>query len=650
VTTGVGRRWLPGTAAALGLCLALWASPARSVAPLADAGETRFVDYLYVRANEGGSSGGHVAIRFDASIFHFQLDGGILRLVRSAWPRFDHLYRTLQNRDIELNRIAVSPETYAKLEAAFRRRHLVQERELAILDALRRDVRLLEAMAESERGRTPEPRVPVRGVGFFADDGPAPFALLALRRRIEAAHGPRFLDRRRREVEASIAALAPEPPDVDAISLDPDRYPTIPPTFSERVESLLAARFALERLAHPRPLARGVLAGGAGRADDPALALDPAERRRLVSLANDLRESLVRLAASRRPDWGAPLLLGMARLVALDDSARRGRLVVLDAFPVDAEAIPVTARRRRLLPYLIEEASADLRRERHSVLDGSGWREADYNDLEAAATRWWELRAARAGAPALRIRAGRMVPGGRGLLAPPPRPRGDGTPLAIRLARAREAEQRYERAVWSRLGYHLLRRNCVSELFRTVEAALAGPTAGSAPPDVAVRRASRARLGGYVDPVAELNFIPFVSSHRVRAHYRVVETSTLPSYRHFHLVRMREREGRWRVALRESNVITSTLHRGADDEGVFLFFTDDAVAPRPLLGALNLLVGLGRSAAGVLQLPFDGGRGLRAGVNGALFSLPELFFQNIRKGSNEYVPPGERPPAAVPDA
>ena len=51
-----------------------------------------------------------------------------------------------------------------------------------------------------------------------------------------------------------------------------------------------------------------------------------------------------------------------------------------------------------------------------------------------------------------------------------------------------------------------------------------------------------------------------------------------------------------------------------------------------------------RSALAVAELPFDRGRALRSGLTGVLYSLPELLFQNIRKGYNEYVPPGERPP------
>jgi hypothetical protein len=68
------------------------------------------------------------------------------------------------------------------------------------------------------------------------------------------------------------------------------------------------------------------------------------------------------------------------------------------------------------------------------------------------------------------------------------------------------------------------------------------------------------------------------------------------------------------------------------------------VERRHLAGDRNLGAGLVRSALGVAELPFDGGRGLRSGLTGVLYSLPELLFQNIRKGYNEYVPPGQRPP------
>ena len=46
---------------------------------------------------------------------------------------------------------------------------------------------------------------------------------------------------------------------------------------------------------------------------------------------------------------------------------------------------------------------------------------------------------------------------------------------------------------------------------------------------------------------------------------------------------------------------------------------------------------------GLLWLPFDSGHLLDTALRGALFSLPELAFQNIRKGTFEWIAPELRP-------
>ncbi len=169
-----------------------------------------------------------------------------------------------------------------------------------------------------------------------------------------------------------------------------------------------------------------------------------------------------------------------------------------------------------------------------------------------------------------------------------------------------------------------MRRNCVSEIFRTVDAAGAEP-------------------GGRIDTRWSLDFIPFVAAGAVNATWNVVRRDTLLSYRRWRLDDMYRHESPLHVRLRESNILTSTIyHRNADDS-FFLLFTDDLVAVRPIFGAVNVASGLGAAAVGVPLLPFDRGETLMSGVRGALFSLPELAFVNLRKGSFDYVPREQRP-------
>ncbi len=148
-----------------------------------------------------------------------------------------------------------------------------------------------------------------------------------------------------------------------------------------------------------------------------------------------------------------------------------------------------------------------------------------------------------------------------------------------------------------------------------------------------------------------LDFIPALSALSVRNRYGVSEVFRVLSRRRAGLARLYGEEPRLRVFLRESNTVTSTLYRRNPSDSAFLFFTDDAVVTRPLFGAVNVVVGVATSAVGLATLPFDGGQTLRAGVQGMVLSLPELFFQNIRKGSFEYLEgeAGEAPaPSGLP--
>ena len=144
------------------------------------------------------------------------------------------------------------------------------------------------------------------------------------------------------------------------------------------------------------------------------------------------------------------------------------------------------------------------------------------------------------------------------------------------------------------------------------------------------------RLGGWVDPDGALDFWPWVAFETVLATYDVASVEEVPSYREARLARTYEAEPAPLVYLREANTLTSTLYRRTGDDAPFLFFTDDVVAPRPLYAAANVAAGVGAIALGAARSPFDGGRSIVTGAKGVLFSLPELVFVNIRKGTMAY--------------
>ncbi len=138
--------------------------------------------------------------------------------------------------------------------------------------------------------------------------------------------------------------------------------------------------------------------------------------------------------------------------------------------------------------------------------------------------------------------------------------------------------------------------------------------------------------------------MPHLAARAVDRGWRVAARDGTPSYRQARVDALARTGTPIVVRLRESNVLTSTIYRPSRDDSTFLFFTDDALLLRPLLGAANLVVGTGATLLGFLQAPVDRGAALGAGLRGVLWSLPELFFVNVRKGSFGHVARGDALP------
>jgi hypothetical protein len=583
----------------------------------------RFVDYLYIEANEGGSSGGHTAIRFGDETYHFQHESpGVLRLRRDDWQHFRYAYGVLENRTMHVSRVAVSDAIYARLRQQFNARFLAERKVFEHRGALRDDRLLFELLLARRRG-DPSGAIRLRGAGFFfpADDGTGPsVAALALRQRVHQTYGPGAIRERIDEVRGELAHLSPAGFAPPTAELPLERYPDFAYPFSSQYRDLLTAEIALQALDRALPLRPGSYWLPAA----PGFELDSTERRRLAAYADRLMDQLIRLLRSDRPDWGFAFLVGMARLEALRASHETGRLVLLDAFPPESETVPRSQvrRHRDTLAALRAEARDEL--SRAQLATGDETDEAGFAELEGAGNRLLELDAALAEDRDLRVSPGSLVPSRDAPWSELVLPDVSEDDLSRRIAQTRAAETLFAGRLRERYGYDLIRRNCVSEIFRTVDAAGAEP-------------------GGHVDTRWSLDFIPFVAARAVNETWNVVERTTLWSYRRSRLDDMYQRERPVRVRLRESNVLTSTVYRWNADDSFFLLFTDDVVALRPAFGAVNLAAGLGAAVVGLPLLPLDGGDTFLAGVRGALFSLPELVLVNLRKGSFEYVRRDERP-------
>jgi hypothetical protein len=592
-------------------------------------------DYLYVNASEGTASGGHAAIRFGSNVYHFQYDEpGFLKAVRESDENFRLRYNGIENRTIHVSRFEVPEDAYRRLEAQFERRYLLQTEQFVQYEALQRDRRLLtDILSAGEEAAIFHPVV--KGAGLFpSPDSRQPenaaTALSALKEKIEAFLGTAVFAERKTSLGNTLLRLQPEdynPSKIDAnLGAVPARY-----SFAERYADLAAAWLALSLLESGRaPLDSAFIEPAGG-----IFHLDPHASAALSRFQENLQAGLLRLMQSRRPDWGYAMLIGMARLTAVEKSLQSGRLIVLNTFPDDSapitEGFPADA---EFLKALASRSEARFQ----SALKGFTVdpNERSYSVLELGANLAHEIRAARLQKRPLRLHPGNLAPIIGAPIALDVQPQNDRIAWTRKLAELQAYGNAYAERLKGLYRYDLLRRNCVTEIFANIATAL---PSNAMPKKLESDRNAGALIfgsplqsGGYMGWEG-LNAIPFFSSWAVEHTYRLGGAWDIPSYRRMRLENAYRQENGLKVYLRESNIFTSTFYRWHSGDSAFLFFTDDSVWPRPVYGAVNVLAGAGQSAAGIFTLPFDGGETLLSGFRGFLISLPELLFINIRKGS-----------------
>ena len=580
------------------------------------------LQFIYIDANVGGSSGGHSALRIHNTIYHFQyFPNGLFKLVREQWPHFRYIYNDLENRTLYVAHIHIENRDLQILQEYLDRYYLIQEAHMARLDELFADTELLNDLS---RGRN---RMSVNGAGLFSFDAPSNEISKALRSAIFETYGKNYL---KFTMEALDRELSKIP--LVVLSVEPDEisnkvYPPPIASFSRKYAENRLKRTALNVLNEALPIRELELTDMDHfvRPGDRK-GLTHNERDRLSAYAQALKASVIHLTTSSRPDWGYPLLLANARYQAVMGSLKRNTLYLLDPFPESAKSVPpqtlagdptVTAR-------LADRAWQKYRDIRRSTFAGQSLDERAYNRLEESAGRFAELEKGRLSGSTIRVAYGRLIPSRSGMV---PLPASSLSQQAIKqsLNEVRLNRNLYGDQLKRCYPYDLIDKNCATELIRSINA-----------PFKSQERVKKA-LGGEIMPGEDFGFIPFRLFGLVNDHFRITKVEVLPGYRKRMLLRTAQNEpDNTSLYFRECNTLTSTLYPGVAGDTPFLFFTDDVVWIRPVYGAVNGAYGLIAAALGIFTLPMDSGDLSMAGLKGALYSLPELFFFNIRKGSFNY--------------
>lgn len=612
-------------------------------------------EYLYVEANEGNSSGGHSALQLGDEIFHYQHhDSGFIRLLKENRQDFHFQYRFLQNRRIHLSQVEVSDETFLRLRDHFKLQFLAQDQQFKQLHSLHKDRALLHGLLNRQDavvGTDSASILRLNAAGLFYAEGeldrqqkdeyiglvnvkPSQSSSLLgmLRRKIEQHYGQDYLSRRSEQITAQIRSLTPSDWPLEQSMLAVDKFPPAIESFAERYTDHLSGLVAIKVLMEERMLRSDAFL-------PTQEAVIPEEKEALERLRDQLMLSLVKSIHSRRPDWGYAVLVNIARLVAIDMTLQLDQWVFVDDFGMDSEWISADelAQYAESMQIQIDDALSNWMQMRKVLLSPGDLTEANYSKLEMSANRYFELLKG-AWQPAIRVVGEKALPT-KSIAVPDwvvPELTQQQLTLALSALNSYEAKFRQELAGYYQ--YDLITRNCVTELFRTIDRALLplspADVDSSKQPKYIMEESIR-RLGGHISTA--YNFIPFVSFQSVQAQYRVMNNVILDSYRDQQLKKQLIQNDRLTVSLRESNTLTSTLYSYHPGDAFFVFFTDGNAVLRPIAGLFNTAAGIGQSVLGLLTWPLDGGKNFKSGATGILMSMPELLFFNIRKGSYKYL-------------
>lgn len=563
--------------------------------------------YLYVNSNTGAAAGGHVALKVDADVYHYQFfpDKRFL-LVRESWNHFRLVYNRLRNRTIVVAELP--PESATRIGARLNDALMTQQLALEREQGLRDQVALLETLVAGNA------RVGVPGLGFFDRDRSRTTAGARILDTLETQLGKGGLVRHREKIDRAIDAL------YEDLSSWQGNAANLSTLLAE-LRDLAARQATLDTILGGYGLAEGALVGTeAGRE------LSPDQVAGFTARIKRSMQALVRLIQSPYPGSGRGLLLQLARCHALIRSVKRGQLLTLDPYPdtsrlreVDLEDEQMAAYLRELRELLLvhTEALTAL-----AATEGVAGGDITYTVLENHNGRLHEISMALNRGSAVRLAPEFMVPSRSGeATIPPYRP----SPYLARYGVSLLAEEleTIRESIRLDYSYNLISKNCVNELLRTVNSAFTTPAE------------AKWMLGGWIDPVADRVVIPQDFFYQVQTRYRVGRVHRYPSRRLELLSRLQNGGDLW-LWFREANTLSSTLYRPRPEDTPFLFFTDDKTWSRPLLGFANLGWAALQSVGGLFTLPVDGGGRVIQGGRGMFYSLPELVFCNIRKGTYAY--------------
>jgi hypothetical protein len=553
------------------------------------------LDFIYVNANEGEAAGGHTALRLGNTVFHYQFfpDSSFL-LVREPWVSFCFLYNELHNRTISIASLPLEPADFQQIRNHFTEILITQQEFFTSFEKLQEDLELLRIF-QAGKGR-----ITIPNLGFFVhSSNTLSVSTTSLQTEIKTKLGSGFLRQAAEKAEQTLNTGRNDPPAKETLLETLVWYKAV--RILEN-GSCLNPETVIPPMPEEKPLT-------------------PAEQQRLQQFNLKQQQSILNLLQSTRPDRGQALLLQTARYLVVQQSLEKNYLYTLDPFPDQAKTAKVNTEkhkqeelslaRQRMLRQAVKRSHLFFSEKTHT--------EVAYSLLETGRARAWELQQAEKGKPEIRLLPETQLPSHSKKITV--QNLHNNLNLNKQITCLSNKLQQMQKIKKTRYGYNLFFQNCATELIRSLNTSF---------PD---QKTGQTILRGWLEPNSGFVFVPFLFYDKSLTAFPLQDEQIVTARRLRHLEKLYAEENDFLVWLRESNTLSSTLYEPRRRDTPFLFFTDDSLFLRPFQGICNFGYAALHSIAGIFTLPFDGGEHLHQAGRGMFYSLPEITFNNIRKGS-----------------
>ncbi len=567
------------------------------------------VDFIYVNANIGQSSGGHTGIRVGNKVYHYQFfPDDIFHLVRESYDDFAFDYNVISNRSSVLTRLKLTQQEVSVLESGLNRLYLVQFRHLQNLEILKRETKFFEEL------NSPEKKIGLRATAYFT---PKDKSLLAkdLKSNLEIVLGENFLKRLEQNLKDEILSPNSELLKMEFTPLpekmNRDRFPFFKPGSYLKIRDILEGILFCQILREEWNL-------------DPEFkilniqdSLTAEEKKLLENFYRKQSEGLAQILSERDPGWAYSALVSLGRLHTIEESLRTGTPVFLSSFPDDSQIIyKEDSDDEQALRHISKETRAVVSLARKKISTLKELTEKEYQIWEDASNRAFELQV-ETSIP-VRVTSGKLLPQRENKFLIPMR-LPENSVLADYLKLAKEREKEYHVRLKKLYPFRLLFENCTTEILKNVQNSFD-------PKEVPFP-------GTKIDFGFSFAFVPFYASRSVSDNWNNEGEKELPSYRRKKLAELLKQNPGLKTRFKESFTFGSSIYKPNREDHFFPLFTDDVFWVRPLYGTVNLAAGIGATTIGIFASPFDKGERLQKGFQSLFFSLPEFAFFNIRKGT-----------------